>query len=238
MRDASAGNPPWNLSRYAVLRQIVERDGSRRRTAIGDRSRQAIRDHEPGNPDRTQAAAQARATADEPGASRSRSRQHRSTRRVRSACCRLSRGRRLLFRARASAPPNRPPWRCSRCTRLFRRRIRSNDAQIRAALRRYSSRWIIPRPITRPSSPRRCAHLSRCCHEAGISVRAVGGRSTSARTYCRCSSLSCGTRRVFGGLARMAIAVTDRQGNILALFRTPGCARYRHRQFRRERGYE
>jgi hypothetical protein len=62
-----AGNPPWNLSRYAVLRQIVnetDREGGRRLENEVDKLYAIMSS---GNPDRTQAAAQARATADVAG---------------------------------------------------------------------------------------------------------------------------------------------------------------------------
>jgi hypothetical protein len=59
-----AGNPPWNMSRYAVLRQIVnemDRDGGRRLETEVDKLYAIMSS---GSPDRDQAAAQARATAD------------------------------------------------------------------------------------------------------------------------------------------------------------------------------
>jgi uncharacterized heparinase superfamily protein len=62
-----AGNPPWNLSRYAVLRQIVneiDREGGRRLETEVDKLygiMSAV------NPDRNQAAAQARATSETAG---------------------------------------------------------------------------------------------------------------------------------------------------------------------------
>jgi len=62
-----AGNPPWNLSRYAVLHQIVnevDRDGSRRLDTEVDKLYAIM---SAGNPDRNQAAVQARATADVAG---------------------------------------------------------------------------------------------------------------------------------------------------------------------------
>jgi hypothetical protein len=62
-----AGNPPWNLSRYAVLRQIVnemDREGGRRLEAEVDKLYAIM---SAGNPDRTQAAAQARAISETMG---------------------------------------------------------------------------------------------------------------------------------------------------------------------------
>ena len=62
-----AGNPPWNLSRYAVLRQIVnemDREGGRRLETEVEKLYAIMSS---GNPDRNQAAAQARATADVAG---------------------------------------------------------------------------------------------------------------------------------------------------------------------------
>jgi hypothetical protein len=62
-----AGNPPWNLSRYAVLRQIVnevDREGGRRLETEVEKLYAIM---STGNPDRNQAAAQARATADVAG---------------------------------------------------------------------------------------------------------------------------------------------------------------------------
>jgi Cytochrome c554 and c-prime len=59
-----AGNPPWNLSRYAVLRQIaneMDRESGRRLETEVDKLDTIMSS---GNPDRTQAAAQARTTAD------------------------------------------------------------------------------------------------------------------------------------------------------------------------------
>jgi hypothetical protein len=59
-----AGNPPWNLSRYAVLRQIVnemDREDSRRLETEIEKLYAIM---STGNPDRNQAAVQARATAD------------------------------------------------------------------------------------------------------------------------------------------------------------------------------
>jgi hypothetical protein len=59
-----AGNPPWNLSRYAVLRQIaseIDREEGRRLETEVDKLYAIM---SAGSPDRTQAAAQARATAD------------------------------------------------------------------------------------------------------------------------------------------------------------------------------
>jgi hypothetical protein len=59
-----AGNPPWNLSRYAVLHQIaneVDRDGGRRLEVEVEKLYAIL---SAGNPDRNQAAAQARATAE------------------------------------------------------------------------------------------------------------------------------------------------------------------------------
>lgn len=61
------GNPPWNMSRYAVLRQIlneIDRDNARRLEAEVDKLYAIMSS---GNPDRNQAAAQARATADVAG---------------------------------------------------------------------------------------------------------------------------------------------------------------------------
>jgi hypothetical protein len=58
------GNPPWNLSRYAVLHQIVnelDRDGGRRLDTEVEKLYAIMSG---GNPDRNQAAAQARTTAD------------------------------------------------------------------------------------------------------------------------------------------------------------------------------
>jgi len=62
-----AGNPPWNLSRYAVLRQIaneMDREGGRRLETEVEKLYAIM---SAGNPDRNQAAAQARATADVAG---------------------------------------------------------------------------------------------------------------------------------------------------------------------------
>jgi hypothetical protein len=62
-----AGNPPWNLSRYAVLRQIVnevDREGGRRLESDVEKLYGIMSS---GNPDRNQAAAQARATAEAAG---------------------------------------------------------------------------------------------------------------------------------------------------------------------------
>lgn len=62
-----AGNPPWNLSRYAVLRQIVnemDREGGRRLETEVDKLYAIMSS---GNPDRNQAAAQARTTAEAAG---------------------------------------------------------------------------------------------------------------------------------------------------------------------------
>ncbi|MBZ5633850.1 MAG: cytochrome c family protein [Acidobacteriia bacterium] len=62
-----AGNPPWNLSRYAVLRQIVnemDREGGRRLETEIDKLYAIM---SAGNQDRNQAAAQARATSDVAG---------------------------------------------------------------------------------------------------------------------------------------------------------------------------
>jgi len=62
-----AGNPPWNLSRYAVLRQIVnemDREGGRRLEIEVDKLYSIM---SAGNPDRNQAAAQARTTSDVAG---------------------------------------------------------------------------------------------------------------------------------------------------------------------------
>jgi hypothetical protein len=62
-----AGNPPWNLSRYAVLRQIaneMDREGGRRLETEIDKLYAIM---SAGNPDRNQAAAQARATSDVAG---------------------------------------------------------------------------------------------------------------------------------------------------------------------------
>ncbi len=59
-----AGSPPWNLSRYVVLRQIaneVDREDGRRLEAEVDKLYAIMSS---GNPDRNQAAAQARTTAD------------------------------------------------------------------------------------------------------------------------------------------------------------------------------
>jgi hypothetical protein len=59
-----AGSPPWNLSRYAVLRQIVnemDRESGRRLETEVDKLYAIMSS---GNPDRNQAAAQARATAE------------------------------------------------------------------------------------------------------------------------------------------------------------------------------
>jgi len=59
-----AGNPPWNLSRYAVLRQIaneMDRDGGRRLETEIDKLYAIMSSV---SPDRNQAAAQARTTAD------------------------------------------------------------------------------------------------------------------------------------------------------------------------------
>jgi hypothetical protein len=59
-----AGNPPWNMSRYAVLRQIVndmDREGGRRLETEIEKLYAIM---SAGTPDRTQAAAQARRTAD------------------------------------------------------------------------------------------------------------------------------------------------------------------------------
>jgi hypothetical protein len=61
------GNPPWNLSRYAVFRQIVnelDREGGRRLETEVDKLFAIMSSV---NPDRNQAAAQARATADVAG---------------------------------------------------------------------------------------------------------------------------------------------------------------------------
>jgi len=58
------GSPPWNLSRYAVLRQIVnemDRDGARN---LETEVQKLYATMSAGNPDRSQAAAQARATAE------------------------------------------------------------------------------------------------------------------------------------------------------------------------------
>ena len=60
----SAGSPPWNLSRYAVLRPIVtemDREGGRRLEPEVDKLSAIMSTV---NPDRTKAAAQARATGD------------------------------------------------------------------------------------------------------------------------------------------------------------------------------
>jgi len=62
-----AGNPPWNWSRYAVLRQIVnemDREGGRRLEIEVDKLYSIM---SAGNPDRNQAAAQARTTSDVAG---------------------------------------------------------------------------------------------------------------------------------------------------------------------------
>jgi hypothetical protein len=62
-----AGNPPWNLSRYAVLRQIVNEldpEGGRRLETEVERLYTVM---STGTPDRNQAAAQARATAETAG---------------------------------------------------------------------------------------------------------------------------------------------------------------------------
>ena len=62
-----AGNPPWNLSRYAVLRQIVnemDREGGRRLETEVDKLYAIM---SAVSPDRNQAAAQARTTADVAG---------------------------------------------------------------------------------------------------------------------------------------------------------------------------
>jgi len=62
-----AGNPPWNLSRYAVLRQIaneMDRESGRRLETEVDKLYAIMSS---GSPDRNQAAAQARATADVAG---------------------------------------------------------------------------------------------------------------------------------------------------------------------------
>jgi hypothetical protein len=62
-----AGNPPWNLSRYAVLRQIVnelDREGGRRLETDLEKLYAIM---SAGSPDRTQAAAQARAIAETAG---------------------------------------------------------------------------------------------------------------------------------------------------------------------------
>lgn len=59
-----AGNPPWNLSRYAVLRQIVneiDREGGRRLETEVEKLYGIM---SAGNPDRNQAATQARATSE------------------------------------------------------------------------------------------------------------------------------------------------------------------------------
>jgi len=59
-----AGNPPWNLSRYAVLRQIaneIDRESGHRLETEVDKLYAIMSS---GNPDRNQAVAQARATAD------------------------------------------------------------------------------------------------------------------------------------------------------------------------------
>ncbi|MCU1337314.1 MAG: hypothetical protein JWO19_2895 [Bryobacterales bacterium] len=59
-----AGNPPWNVSRYAVLRQIVnevDREGGRRLETEVEKLYAIMSS---GNADRTQAAAQARATSE------------------------------------------------------------------------------------------------------------------------------------------------------------------------------
>jgi len=59
-----AGNPPWNLSRYAVLRQIVneiDRESGRRLETEVEKLYSIMSS---ASPDRSQAAAQARATAD------------------------------------------------------------------------------------------------------------------------------------------------------------------------------
>jgi len=62
-----AGNPPWNLSRYAVLRQIVneiDREGGRRLETDVEKLYAIM---SAGNPDRTQAAAQAQVIAETAG---------------------------------------------------------------------------------------------------------------------------------------------------------------------------
>src|SRR6185503_8483157 len=62
-----AGNPPWNLSRYAVLRQIaneIDREGGRRLETEVDKLYAIMSS---GNPDRNQASAQARSTAETAG---------------------------------------------------------------------------------------------------------------------------------------------------------------------------
>jgi hypothetical protein len=62
-----AGNPPWNLSRYAVLRQIVNEldlEGGRRLETDLEKLYAIM---SAGSPDRTQAAAQARAIAETAG---------------------------------------------------------------------------------------------------------------------------------------------------------------------------
>jgi hypothetical protein len=59
-----AGNPPWNLSRYVVLRQIVneiDRESGRRLETDVEKLYAIM---SAGNPDRNQAATQARATAE------------------------------------------------------------------------------------------------------------------------------------------------------------------------------
>jgi hypothetical protein len=62
-----AGNPPWNLSRYAVLRQIVnetDREAGRRLETDVEKLYAIMSG---GSPDRSQAAAQARVTAETAG---------------------------------------------------------------------------------------------------------------------------------------------------------------------------
>jgi hypothetical protein len=62
-----AGNPPWNMSRYAVLRQIVnemDRESGRR---LDTEVQKLYVIMSGGNPDRNQAAAQAKTTADVAG---------------------------------------------------------------------------------------------------------------------------------------------------------------------------
>lgn len=65
--DRRAGNPPWNLSRYAVLRQIVNEVDHENGRSLETEIDKLYAIVSSGNPDRNQAAAQARMAADAAG---------------------------------------------------------------------------------------------------------------------------------------------------------------------------
>ena len=180
-----AGSPAWNLSRYAVLRQIVnemDREAGRRLETEVDKLYSIM---SAGNPDRNRPL-QARTTADVAGRIALQMSSASFDQALPSAFCRPLRVTATLFPVRVSARRSKPPWRFSRCTlRMLRRRI--PVAILKSALRsrRCFSKSKIRRLTMLLSSPNRCVHSARCFREAGISGGAVGGRSTRPRADCR-----------------------------------------------------